>query len=291
MGSYGRDYESYIPRANGGFGGGLNTTSTVRSSRASSVFSSVYSDSGDSWKHPSSSLSPVRSQTPMRYNSSHTKKFQNTVHTQLRRMDGVRIPQENVIIKAGFSLLPPYISSRTTFKSRFEPFPAHADPDTESARLSSSIKDFLKRSDHIEQDWAQIHPEKKLQRNYNPRDKMNAKIAIRSFQMSHSASWATVDGTDSSMAQNSDARSLMDVPDEFDEMNDASIASDLDSNIKSVADMNCNLPVVSVSRLVPKHVLTCNYMCFMLCCSYLLIDRKCIHRIYLSKIVSLLFNI
>lgn len=252
MGSYSREYESYFPSRV--VTSAAPTTST-RSSRASSVFS-AYSDN-DSWRHSSPARS-LRSHTPRYNSSSQPKKLgPNGVHTQLRKYDGIQVPQENVIIKAGFSLMPPNVS-RTTFKSRFLPIPAHLEDDSESARLSSNIKEFLKRSDHIEQDWASIHPEKKSHQKFNVRDKVNANIAIRGYQMSHSASWATGDGTDSSIAQNSDALSLMDVANELDEPDDASISVSVDQevdpdphmNMKPRTDSRCNLPIVSWSSFL-----------------------------------------
>lgn len=215
MSSYSRDVDGYLGRSTG----------PAQFSRASSTFS-AYSDN-DLWKHPSPS--PARSlrsqsQAP-RYNNN-SRRFQNPgLNGQRRQLDGIHVQQDNVVIRAGFSLLPPCIS-RTTFKTRYEPFPAHADPQTDSARLSAQIKDFLKRSDHIEEQWVQMHPGRKSHSREN-RDKISTSIAIRGYQMSHSASWATLDGTDS--IQNSDAVSLMDVPNVFDEAeeSDASISRDI----------------------------------------------------------------
>jgi hypothetical protein len=172
------------------------------------------------------------------------------VTVQRRKIDGFSFPpQDNVVIKAGFSLLPPSIS-RATFKTRFEPSPAHADPQTESARLSAQIKDFLKRSDHIEQQWAQMHPGRKSQANRS-RDRMNTAIAIRGFQMSHSASWATLDATDSSIAMhNSDAHSLLDAPNVFDEPEeDLSISQATDLKSYNVPEP---LSVVSRDQTIPR---------------------------------------
>jgi len=228
MAMYSRDIDNYGGQSYLGHG-----------HRASSVFS-TYSER-DYWhtSSPVSSRSP-RSQTP-RYNNGNATHSRNyraaSVNIQRKKLDGFSYnlpPQDNVVIKAGFSLLPPSIS-RTTFKTRYEPSPAHSEPETESARLSAQIKDFLKRSDHIEQDWVQMHPNRKSQVNRS-RDKMNTSIAIRGYQMSHSASWATLDGTESSIANhNSDAHSLMDLHNVFDE-DDLSISQATD--IKS-----CNLPV------------------------------------------------
>lgn len=230
MGSFNRDFE-YRPR-------GL----TGHSNRASSVFSA--SSESDSWLHASSSPArSLRSQTPIYTNHSHTKKFQNSsgsMHLQRRRLDGL---QDNVVIKAGFNLLPPNIS-RTTFKTRFEPCPAHSDPETESARLSAQIKDFLKRSDHIEQDWVQSHPGRKSMQQSFPRDKINTAIAIRGFQMSHSTSWTTLDGTDSSIAQNSDALSLADIANAFDDPDERSISVSQPIEISQTCNTGNDNPIV-----------------------------------------------
>lgn len=137
-----------------------------------------------------------------------------------RRLDAVGGPsvEDSVVIRAGFSILPAQIT-RTTFKARYEPRPAHQDPQTASARLTAQIKDFLKRSDHIEQQWTALHPGKKS------RDSMSASIAIRGYQMRHSTSWTTIDEDDSSYALNNSQMSLNDVGNVFDDRDVVSEAS------------------------------------------------------------------
>lgn len=132
-------------------------------------------------------------------------------------------PEDSVVIRAGFSILPSQIS-RTTFKARYEPRPAHQDPQTASARLTAQIKDFLKRSDHIEQQWVALNPGRKS------RDSMSASIAIRGYQMRHSTSWTTID-EDSSFALNQSQTSLNDM------------GNDFDDNVVSEASQSNLLPV------------------------------------------------
>lgn len=135
-----------------------------------------------------------------------------------RRLDGgPSSVEDSVVIRAGFSILPSQIT-RTTFKARYEPKPAHQDPQTASARLTAQIKDFLKRSDHIEQQWSALHPGKRS------RDSMSASIAIRGYQIRHSTSWTTID-EDSSYGLNNSQMSLNDVGNVFDEREPVSEAS------------------------------------------------------------------
>lgn len=100
-------------------------------------------------------------------------------------------PDESVVIKAGFSLYPAEIT-RTYFKAKYEPSPANKDPRTDSARLSAQIKDFLKRSDHLEKKWEKVGG-KKVKANGD-----NLSISTRSSQLSLSCkSGSTLDDLDS----------------------------------------------------------------------------------------------
>lgn len=154
-------------------------------------------------------------------------KYRRSVTSNItgRRLDSASSSvEDSVVIRAGFSILPASIS-RTTFKARYEPKPAHQDPATQSARLTAQIKDFLKRSDHIEQQWVALNPGKKS------RDSMSASIAIRGYQMRHSTSWTTIDEDDSSFALNNSQMSLNDVGgnvfDERDVVSEASQSNNL----------------------------------------------------------------
>lgn len=167
---------------------------------------------------------PSLSLGPKMYDVGPTNKYRNVIRNNVqRRLDGLTFPEDSVVIKAGFSILPSSIT-RTTFKARYEPRPAHQDPQTASARLTAQIKDFLKRSDHIEQQWMALHPGKRA------RDSMSSSIAIRGYQIRHSTSWTTIDD-DSSFALNNSQLSLNDV------------ANDFDDNVVSEASQSNILPL------------------------------------------------
>ena len=150
---------------------------------------------------------------------------------------GTAYPQDGVVIRAGFSILPPGIS-KTKFKTKYEPTPAHKDPQTESARLTVQIQDFLKRSDHIEQQWSKMTGRKHYPKS---RDNIKTSIAIRGFQMSHSSSLATMEDMDSSyVLQHSETMSLLDVPNPFDEADELEADLLKDPNNKDAADWDCS---------------------------------------------------
>ena len=68
---------------------------------------------------------------------------------------------EGVVIKAGFSILPPDVP-KMYFKTKFEPQPAYSHPTSDSAQLSAQIKNFLKRSDHLEEKWKEKNGRKTM---------------------------------------------------------------------------------------------------------------------------------
>ncbi|CAG7833673.1 unnamed protein product [Allacma fusca] len=197
-------------------------SSPIRTSRPSS---SVSLSSGK-WKPK---LPPVRSHVRDSLST-----FGNRALSSLPvRKKLVQYPQDGVVIRAGFSILPPGIS-KTTFRTKYEPSPAHKDPQTDSARLTVQIQDFLKRSDHIEQQWSQMTGKKHYPK---ARDKVKTSIAIRGFQMSHSSSLATMEDVDSSFVlQHSETMSLLDVANPFDEMDESEVDLVKDSQDPAVWD-------------------------------------------------------
>ncbi|CAL8129895.1 unnamed protein product [Orchesella dallaii] len=174
----------------------------------------------DLWGSPpysrAQSVGPRSLSVGPKYDSS-SNTYRNAVRNNIsRRLEN--LAEDSVVIRAGFSLMP---ASRTTFRARFEPRPAHQDPSTASAVLTAQIKDFLKRSDHIEQDWMAINPGKKS------KDQMSSGVAIRGYQMRHSTSWTTIDDDSSFALNNSDAMSLADIANDFDDKSEASQISNL----------------------------------------------------------------
>jgi len=123
----------------------------------------------------------------------------------------VTVPQDGVVIQAGFSILPPSIT-KAPFRTRVSAKAAHKEPHSESARLSATIKDFLKRSDHIQEQWEQMNGKRAAYRKAREQTHSRAAISIRGYQISHSSSFLTSESKDDSEM---DSMSLLDACDEF----------------------------------------------------------------------------
>ena len=72
-------------------------------------------------------------------------------------------------------------------RQEFKPIAAHTEPITASSTLSSKIKDFLKRTDHVMEEWKRLGKKDNDLQNgmdgYMGRSRSATNILIKGFQM------------------------------------------------------------------------------------------------------------
>lgn len=176
-------------------------------SRASSVMSD-YTSGSDTGLRSISSVSSISRNTFSRDMSAPRRIFpQTSASVDLKCLEGKE--KSPVVFGAGLSFL--LGAKKQHIRHQFRPIAAHLETSTASSALSTKISEFLRKSDHVMDEWRRLGrkdpddasqsslPEDKRRIKYGGRNKSATNILIKGFQLfskgratSHSQSMAKI---------------------------------------------------------------------------------------------------